>query len=118
MVQTITIQTGISNVISDDTNVVLPNPPAFIRLDENGCVSTVWYGKSKTVNELDKKELIELKKNYCSELENEGLLAEILGHGIPWWVDRCVDDAISDDFIRIHYDGVSFNCEDFFCNRI
>lgn len=101
-----------------DKNVVdiqLPEPPEFIRMDDNGNVVSVWYGTPKQSNELDHEELLELKERYLSELEEEGIEEEVLGFETSWWIDA--DKAISDEFIIEKYSGINFFHEDFWCNR-
>ena len=58
----------------------------------------------RSVTELNRDELEELKMNYYVELTDAG------EENVPYWED------IPDDIILDHYAGISFVEEDFFCN--
>ena len=73
-------------------------------LDEENCD----FGEeTRTVRDLSRDELNELKEAYDTQLKNDGIsygeLAE--SHEIP------------DDIIFNHYEGVIFTKNDFFCNQ-
>lgn len=75
----------------------------------------------KSVTELTREELNELKENYFIELLDAGEEAIILGD--EWNEEECplseLPDAaefIPDEFIFEHYAGISFSADDFFCN--
>lgn len=70
-----------------------------------------------TVHDLNRKQLTELKLSYYSELVCEGNFAEVMDVDInepSYEMMINVDEYISDEFIRNHYDGVTFSEEDFF----
>ena len=70
------------------------------------------------VTELSRKQLVELKCNYMSELVNEGSFAEILGvdYDEPsYWDFANADEIIPDDVIMKNYEGTCFVPDDFFC---
>lgn len=73
-------------------------------LDEENCD----FGEeTRTVRDLSRDEINELKEAYATQLKNDGIsygeLAE--SHEIP------------DDIIFNHYEGVIFTEDDFFCNQ-
>ena len=63
----------------------------------------------KTVNDLSRDELDELKENYFWQLQDndEEVLSSINS-----------PSEIPDSVILEHYDGISFVEDDFFCNQI
>ena len=71
------------------------------------------------VRELNRDQLHELKQAYYSELVNEGTFAEVMGVNInepSYEMIVNVDDYINDEFIYVHYEGVIFTDDDFFCS--
>lgn len=73
----------------------------------------------KDVTELSRDELIELKQNFMFELADCGAFAEVLNreYNEPAYVDLDdADELIDDKAIYLHYAGISFTEDDFFCN--
>ena len=72
-----------------------------------------------TVQDLNRKQLTELKLSYYSALVCEGIFAEIMNVDIDepsYEMMANVDKYVSDEFIYEHYDGYSFTEDDFFCS--
>ena len=72
-----------------------------------------------TVSELNREQLDELKRNYYSQLVNEGLFAEVMGVDIDepsYEMLLNVNEYVSDEFILENYDGICFTEDDFFCS--
>ena len=72
------------------------------------------------VRSLPRDCIVELKRNYIVELDEEGTFGEIVhndpSYGHPAWSDIAyADELILDDIIFEHYDGISFVKDDFFC---
>lgn len=61
----------------------------------------------KTVNDLSQEELEELRGNYFEQLIDTD--SEVLGD-----IERAEDIPMEN--IKAHYEGISFEEEDFFCN--
>jgi len=72
-----------------------------------------------TVSELNREQLDELKRNYYSQLVNEGYFAEVMNVDIDepsYEMLVNVNEYISDEFILENYDGITFTEDDFFCS--
>ena len=71
------------------------------------------------VSELNREQLDELKRDYYSQLVNEGIFAEVMDVDIDepsYEMLANVNEYISDEFIIEHYDGIYFTEDDFFCS--
>lgn len=69
-----------------------------------------------TVQDLNRKQLTELKLSYYSALVCEGIFAEIMNVDIDepsYEMMANVDKYVSDEFIYNYYDGIIFSEEDF-----
>lgn len=72
-----------------------------------------------TVTELSREQLNELKRNYYSQLVNEGIFAEVMGVNMDepsYEMLEKINEYISDEFIFENYDGITFTKDDFFCS--
>lgn len=76
-----------------------------------------------TVHDLNREQLIALKQNYLSELNDEGTLNEVI-HDKPEWDEdgehglsydelANADSLVPDDVVIDHFRGVDFTEEDF-----
>ena len=71
-----------------------------------------------TVHDLCRECLVELKRDYLSQLAECGFYAEVMDvdYDEPSMADLAQADLlISDEVIFEHYDGVIFTPDDFFC---
>ena len=71
------------------------------------------------VSELNREQLDELKRNYYSQLVNEGSFAEVMNVDIDepsYEMLMNVNEYVSDEVIMENYDGITFTEEDFFCS--
>lgn len=62
----------------------------------------------RSIDELTRDEIIELKQHYYNEKHPEG---------VSYGEFLAVDDLVSDEEIRTAYDGITFTEEDFFTNK-
>lgn len=70
-----------------------------------------------TVRNLNRKQLVEIKQNYLSQLEEEGILQEMIEEeSLSYDVLSRADEIVPDNVIWEHYDGITFTEEDFFCS--
>jgi hypothetical protein len=72
-----------------------------------------------TVSELNREQLNELKRNYYSQLVNEGCFAEVMNVDIDepsYEMLEKINEYVSDEFIFENYDGITFTEDDFFCS--
>ena len=72
------------------------------------------------VKDLPRNCLEELKASYVSALVNEGCYGEVVFDDAtiesPSWGDMAdIDTLIPDEIVFEHYEGVSFEKDDFFC---
>lgn len=68
------------------------------------------------VTELTRDQLAELKQAYLVELDDEGMLEEIIGTDcVSWGALANADEIVPDDVMFRHYDGVLFSSDDFSC---
>ena len=67
--------------------------------------------EAKTVTDLTRKELIELKEFYLAELVNEGEIEEP-----SMWDLANIDEIVSDGTVFEYYHDILFTEDDFFCN--
>lgn len=65
----------------------------------------------KTVTDLTRDELTELKGFYLTELVNEGEIEEP-----SWWDLANIDEIVSDEIVFEYYHDILFTEDDFFCN--
>lgn len=61
--------------------------------------------RGKSVKELPREQLIELKQTYYCEMHKS----------VSWGELAAVDELVSDEEIFAHYEGVCFTDDDFFC---
>lgn len=66
------------------------------------------------VEDLNNKQLHELKVGYLTQLDNTGELQEVVGiDSLSYDVLAHANDYVSDEFILEHYAGIDFSVEDF-----
>lgn len=65
------------------------------------------------VDELNRKQLIQLKETYLDELNEAGEYEEIIGTSYDELINA--DDIVSDDIIFEHFCGIDFSEDDFWC---
>lgn len=73
----------------------------------------------KTVDDLNRQQIIELKQMFITELVNNNDFSRFtqLDYDEPTFADwNNADNLISDDVVYEHYDGVLFTDDDFFCS--
>lgn len=71
------------------------------------------------VTELSRDQLDELKRNYFSQLVNEGSFAEVMDVDIDepsYKMLEKINEYVSDEFIFENYEGITFTEDDFFCS--
>ena len=75
----------------------------------------------KTVHDLAREQLIELKQRYLTRLDEEGTLNEVLYNdpdderGLSQGELEDADNLVPDDVIFNEYEGTMFYNDDFFC---
>jgi hypothetical protein len=75
----------------------------------------------KTVRELNRDQLVELKQNYLTRLDEEGTLNEVLYNdpddesGLSQGELANADNLVPDDVVFNEYEGTMFHNDDFFC---
>lgn len=68
------------------------------------------------VSELNSQQLIELKQNYLTQLDNEGTLEEVAGIKSLGWSDLAnANSIVSDNVIFENYENTDFSPNDFSC---
>lgn len=73
-------------------------------------------GVEMRISELSREQLVELKQNYLTQLDNEGTLEEIAGIKCLGWSDLAnADDIVPDNVIFKNYKNTDFSPNDFSC---
>lgn len=66
------------------------------------------------ISELSRGQLVELKQNYLTQLDNEGTLEEVAGIKSLGWSDLAdADSIVPDDVIFENYENTEFSDDDF-----
>lgn len=66
------------------------------------------------ISELSREQLVELKQNYLTQLDNEGTLEEVAGIKSLGWSDLAdADSIVPDDVIFENYENTEFSDDDF-----
>lgn len=71
-------------------------------------------GVEMRISELSRGQLVELKQNYLTQLDNEGTLEEVAGIKSLGWSDLAdADSIVPDDVIFENYENTEFSDDDF-----